>query len=126
MLCPKCSSPNSNGAKECEVCGVIFAHARRAQEQQTRSQAALCAWSDHGRSCPCRGIMSEGTNGLAQWYCREHWERLHRRDPLETGNAIPEMPKSRAVIEWRAQWKARFGDKKIVQDKPIPNPLEAA
>jgi hypothetical protein len=120
MRCPKCmGTMEDDGTCSC-------GYRKNKVVALRENLPTLCAWSDHGRSCPCRGIMSEGTSGNGQWYCREHWERLHRRDPLETGNAIPEMPKSRAVIEWRAQWKARFGDKKIVQDKPIPNPLEAA
>jgi hypothetical protein len=124
MKCPKCASYNTAGATECEKCGVIFAHAKRTQ--QAAPVAPTCAWSHQGRSCMSRGIMSEGTTGNAQWYCREHWERLQRRDPTETGNAIPTLPKSQAVTAWHAAWKARYGDKKVMPEKPMPNPLEAA
>ena len=124
MLCPKCSSPNSAGAKECEVCGVIFAHAKRGEPVK---QIALCAWMDQGRPCPCRGILSESQNGGGSWYCREHWERLHRREPYGAGNAFaPSHPRSIAAQKWREEWRAKFGDRKVVQDKPMPNPLEAA
>jgi hypothetical protein len=49
----------------------------------------MCAWNDHGRCCPCKGIISSTTNGGGSWYCREHWESINDRTPTERGNALP-------------------------------------
>ena len=107
MLCPKCSSPNAAGSKECNVCGVIFAHTRRDKPEPL---STLCAWTDVGLTCGHRGILSMTTNGQGQWYCREHWDRLNKREPKAQGNAVPEAPASIAVQEWKkamSEYKAR-------------------
>jgi hypothetical protein len=49
----------------------------------------MCAWTDYGRSCPCRGILSHGTSGDGAWYCREHWERINNREPYGAGTQLP-------------------------------------
>lgn len=49
----------------------------------------LCAWNDHGAACRARGIVSNGTDGSAPWYCRDHWADLQ-------GHERPKPPK-----DWR-------------------------
>jgi hypothetical protein len=44
--------------------------------------------------------MSLGATGEAKWYCREHWERLHDREPFGVGNTLP-VVKSRGMERFR-------------------------
>ena len=119
MKCPACF-----GVLEADgTCSCGYGVKRRYEPP--KSMGETCAWSDHGLSCPHRGITSMTTSGQGQWYCREHWDRLNNRKPTATGNASPERPASIGVQEWHAAWKAKFGDRKVLSEAK-PNPMESA
>ena len=127
MKCPKCGSYNATGATECDKCGVILAHVQRSAPEPSVS---LCAWTESGRPCPCRGILTLATNGGGQWYCREHWERLSHREPYAKGNGLPVMGQSLAAKKWHqemAEYRQRMGlvpwERRHEGKKPEPVPL---
>ena len=96
MLCPKCSSPNLPKARECEVCGVVFAHAKKVATDFSR----LCVFLDLGKPCEERGILSSSQNGSGAFYCRQHWAIVNGVAADVVGNELPPQIKSRAVEQW--------------------------
>lgn len=98
MLCPQCSGLlKADGA--CSICEFKPVSAR---EEIERDDKTRCAFNDHGHLCQHRGILSHGTNGEADFFCREHWDVVNHRKPLGIGNALPEHAKrpSESVIDY--------------------------
>jgi hypothetical protein len=81
----------------------------------------MCAWTDYGRSCPCRGILSHGTTGDSAWYCREHWERINNREAYGAGNQLPTSSGAGFGAKrwdgWHSKWLARRNRRQL------PEPL---
>lgn len=94
--CPKCHGLlEDDGTCSCGY--GVKRRADRQQQQQISSVPILCSFNDQGRGCQCRGIISSTTNGSGQWFCREHWETVHGREPGCLGNAPWPIPKRPTV-----------------------------
>jgi hypothetical protein len=82
----------------------------------------MCAWTDYGRSCPCRGILSHGTSGDGAWYCREHWERINNRESYGVGNQLQTSTGARGVHAKRWDgWQERWLERR--NRRQLPEPL---
>lgn len=75
MKCPKCRHVNKDDAKECEDCGVVFAHIRGGRGKEDTIDRT-CPWNDHGSICGVVGSLSDSTNGQGPWYCSKHYWKL--------------------------------------------------
>lgn len=107
MKCPKCKATNAPHASECSDCGQPLMLSKRPGSSH-QSGPSLCGWMDLGRTCECRGIMSDGTQGDGTWYCREHWDRRQGREPAGYGNYRPKPGRSHTIAAYRAaQAKAK-------------------
>lgn len=98
--CPKCHGLLEDDGS-CS-CGYGVKRRTSAVTQHVAASVILCSYVDHGRPCACRGIISHGTNGGGNWYCREHWETVHDREPGCVGNApgpIPKRPTEKQAIK---------------------------
>lgn len=95
MKCRKCGHANGPGSRECDGCGVVLVDLRRESQERPRGPQ-LCAWSDRGSECVCRGVI----NTTGRWYCREHWHRAQKMTPEGVGNYAVVSGRSAVMRQW--------------------------
>ena len=117
--CANCGEYNAYNAHECKSCSKEFG----AYTDREVKAIATCSWTDHGSRCPCRGILSNTTNGEGSWYCREHWERLQGVEAPGRGNYPTASGRSALMRKWdglHEQWLARRDRRTL----PVPPSIE--
>jgi len=74
-----------------------------------------CPFNDHGARCGARGTISQSTNGLGPWYCRDHaWvilgdERDQRTLPMaEIGQEPITIEAKGDGLDWARRILARL------------------
>ena len=115
MQCPKCHGLLEDDGS----CSCGYGVKRKAVERGDGLTGQLCAFLDHGRSCPCRGVFSSTTNGAGKWYCREHWERIQGLEPEGLGNF---RSKSKARSHHMRQWDEWVYNPKTRRLERAPEP----
>ena len=107
--CPKCHGELEDDG----TCSCGYGVRRKRGERSESLTGQVCAWNSHGSRCYHKGIMSGGTNGSGNWYCRQHWDDLQGIVPAVRGNALPPVV-AKSVID-RGPVKARTEIKPVAE-----------
>ncbi len=94
--CSGCGAFNAVTARECKDCGAEFGSYR----EQRQVGPTMCSFSDHGRGCEHRGVLSDGTQGDGSWFCREHWDVVQGVPTKVKGNALPVREQKPNQPQW--------------------------